>query len=489
MKNIFPLLFLFLLSPGVVRAQEGPRHELSVYGMGGLSTLHYKLDGGSRKNGFGGGFGLGYAYRFSRHFGLGTGVEVQFYRAQARLNEGFASELLLGTASDPANALNYQTTVFVSRFSEHREKQRAAYLALPLMLRYQSGGRSKFYAAAGVKAAFALRSRYALRTSMTNSVEWAVYEDGNLGGKELFDEQDEMAGTGQYVREGSGRAQLKFALLLSAEAGMKWALSDRNALYTGFYFDWGLNDIRGGRGDLLAYEGESAGTGQANAPVRFGTNSVLASNGPGSSGRVVPLAAGLKIGISFGLGRKAKARPAVAVAPAPVPASVAPADGREEEARRAREAEEARRAGEARRAEAERQEASARQAAREAARAAREREQDMALLLEPLRGYPINIADLDDPRRQQLDDRIALLAKYPAVELTLEGHTCDIDTEAYNLRLGLRRAETVRDYMVGKGIDPGRLAVSSKGESMPEVPNTDEANRRMNRRVVFLIGE
>ena len=69
----------------------------------------------------------------------------------------------------------------------------------------------------------------------------------------------------------------------------------------------------------------------------------------------------------------------------------------------------------------------------------------------------------------------------------IEGHTCDLGSDAYNMALGQRRADSVKTYMTEKGIDAGRLTAKSFGETTPAVPNTDEANRKLNRRAEFKI--
>lgn len=84
-----------------------------------------------------------------------------------------------------------------------------------------------------------------------------------------------------------------------------------------------------------------------------------------------------------------------------------------------------------------------------------------------------------------IDQNIAALKEEPEYCVILEGHACDLGSPEYNLVLGLRRAETVKRYMVENGIDANRLAVTSVGESKPAVPNDSEANRKLNRSVHF----
>jgi len=66
----------------------------------------------------------------------------------------------------------------------------------------------------------------------------------------------------------------------------------------------------------------------------------------------------------------------------------------------------------------------------------------------------------------------------------IEGHTDSIGTETYNRRLSLKRAEAVRDYLIGKfDIDGDRLKVLGHGEMRPIATNNTEEGRKKNRRV------
>lgn len=68
----------------------------------------------------------------------------------------------------------------------------------------------------------------------------------------------------------------------------------------------------------------------------------------------------------------------------------------------------------------------------------------------------------------------------------IEGHTCDLGSDAFNLDLSLRRAQTVRDYLVGTfNLSGDQLEIEGYGERYPAVPNTDETARQKNRRVVI----
>lgn len=67
------------------------------------------------------------------------------------------------------------------------------------------------------------------------------------------------------------------------------------------------------------------------------------------------------------------------------------------------------------------------------------------------------------------------------------GHTDSIGSDAYNLRLGLRRAEAVKAYLVSKGLPANKITVESHGERQPIADNRTEIGRAQNRRVEIKI--
>ena len=74
------------------------------------------------------------------------------------------------------------------------------------------------------------------------------------------------------------------------------------------------------------------------------------------------------------------------------------------------------------------------------------------------------------------------------IDINVVGHTDSIGTEEYNQALSLRRATSVKDYMVSEGIDPGIIDVSGKGETEPVADNSTKAGRAQNRRVEISVG-
>lgn len=82
---------------------------------------------------------------------------------------------------------------------------------------------------------------------------------------------------------------------------------------------------------------------------------------------------------------------------------------------------------------------------------------------------------------------VRFLKENPNARLGIEGHTDQVGELKYNQVLSLERANTVRKYLVGKGIAEERLAVSAKGATTPISTDNSERGRQLNRRVSFRI--
>ena len=86
-----------------------------------------------------------------------------------------------------------------------------------------------------------------------------------------------------------------------------------------------------------------------------------------------------------------------------------------------------------------------------------------------------------------LDEAIRSLQENPNLRIEIEGHTCNIGTAEYNLALGERRANAVREYLTSRGITADRLRTVSYGEERPKFDNAREETRRLNRRAALVV--
>ncbi len=102
--------------------------------------------------------------------------------------------------------------------------------------------------------------------------------------------------------------------------------------------------------------------------------------------------------------------------------------------------------------------------------------------------FDFNRTALDSSARAALDQQVKWLKANEHVRMTVVGHADKVGTDAYNNRLGMRRARAVVAYLARHGISRGRLdAVESRGERDPVV-ETDERERRNRRTVTSVAG-
>ena len=88
---------------------------------------------------------------------------------------------------------------------------------------------------------------------------------------------------------------------------------------------------------------------------------------------------------------------------------------------------------------------------------------------------------------QTLDRQGAWLQQYGEIVLTVEGHTDERGTREYNLALGDRRANAVKNYLVALAIEPSRILIISYGEERPADAANDESAWAKNRRAVSVV--
>lgn len=82
---------------------------------------------------------------------------------------------------------------------------------------------------------------------------------------------------------------------------------------------------------------------------------------------------------------------------------------------------------------------------------------------------------------------VALQNTDPSQKIVVEGHTDSVGIDSYNQKLSEDRARAVRDHLVSKGVDAGRISFVGRGESVPVSDNTSPEGRANNRRVEIVV--
>jgi peptidoglycan-associated lipoprotein len=102
--------------------------------------------------------------------------------------------------------------------------------------------------------------------------------------------------------------------------------------------------------------------------------------------------------------------------------------------------------------------------------------------------FETDSSDLTQQARATLDKQSQWLSQYNRYTFTIEGHADERGTREYNIALGARRAQTVRDYLAARGIQPQRMRTVSYGKERPVAVCNDISCWSQNRRAVTVLG-
>jgi peptidoglycan-associated lipoprotein len=95
--------------------------------------------------------------------------------------------------------------------------------------------------------------------------------------------------------------------------------------------------------------------------------------------------------------------------------------------------------------------------------------------------------DLTPEAQATLERQAAWMQQHPSVTVTVEGHADERGTREYNLALGERRANSVKNYLVALGVDQNRITTISYGKERPAVSGSNEEAWAQNRRGVTMV--
>ena len=92
-------------------------------------------------------------------------------------------------------------------------------------------------------------------------------------------------------------------------------------------------------------------------------------------------------------------------------------------------------------------------------------------------------SELDPDAQELLQDQVAWLKQYSNVSVIVEGHCDERGTREYNLALGEKRAQSVKEFLIVNGISSSKIDVVSYGEERPDRLGSSESAYKANRRV------
>jgi peptidoglycan-associated lipoprotein len=103
--------------------------------------------------------------------------------------------------------------------------------------------------------------------------------------------------------------------------------------------------------------------------------------------------------------------------------------------------------------------------------------------------FDTDSSDLSDQARATLDKQSQWLNNYNRYSFTIEGHADERGTREYNIALGARRAQTVREYLVSRGVSAARMRTISYGKERPVATCDDISCWSQNRRAVIVLDQ
>jgi peptidoglycan-associated lipoprotein len=119
-----------------------------------------------------------------------------------------------------------------------------------------------------------------------------------------------------------------------------------------------------------------------------------------------------------------------------------------------------------------------------------EREAEMrriTAILEQMVFFDYDESTIRADAQEALAAKVPILRSNAAIRIRIDGHADERGSVEYNLALGMRRANAVRDYLVGFGIDGARFETFSYGEDRPLVTGSGESAWSQNRRAEFRV--
>ncbi len=452
------------------------KNELSAWVAGGLSTLSYQPTYGSKDNGFGGTFGLGYTRYLSKNWNLSLGAELSFYQSdfsQNKLHDHYDAVDL-----DPYAA---QQMNFRYRVDNYEESQQLYNLNIPLMLQYQTKkqGNHRFFVAGGLKLGIPVSKKYESKNATIDSkgyyYDWhqTLNEPASLG-YGVFNNQS-----------AKGKFDVGLSYIGSLEAGIKWELPGSINLYTGLYADYGFNDIlKGKHNDQFvvydSYENNDFTTINSVLTSQYSSN----NNTKSFTDKVSLLSFGFKLRLGFSAGcpvreKQKQEKIQFEYAPSYLETVRQSAETTQKAVEAVQELTDA--------IQQQTAEIANRQEVINTEKIKEIQNNDIEALDTATINYDLNVATLTVKQEKILDEYISILQNNPSAKIILTGHACNRGNYAGNMRIGQKRADLAKEYMAKKGIQAGRILTFTKGSSEPVCSNTNDINRKKNRRLEIQI--
>jgi len=224
-------------------------HEFSIFGGGGWSSHRfYPSMKEVSSTGFSADIGGGFTGFFNQNVGFHLGGSLVWYNVKSTFDS--LQSITLSAGKEYLPYPPYETTYWYdlhTTFYNYKETHKMFCLTIPLMLHFQSGQYQSWNRRADIGKIFYAMTGFKVNVIVKNTHEMTMTKVKNLG---YFPDTENWVGTQRFAgfgtanckNSGSGSLDFDVMAMLALEAGMKWRIDDAVYLYTGIYFDYGLND-------------------------------------------------------------------------------------------------------------------------------------------------------------------------------------------------------------------------------------------------------
>ena len=450
----------------------------------------------------GGQAGIGYSYFFTKNVGISLGVGLSHYRTQMNLTGDFSQDFpfILGNYTDNDRfpyPTDYELRV---RIKDWVEYQSAKFLEIPLSIYLQKKFGDKeifgFYLNAGVKFQIPVKTQYSVQDGDTeNDAKMNVsgyYEEknlelGGLGAPDLSQHGfGQIHNPSQILNNTSGNLNLKFNLSLMGDAGFLISLSRRVDISLGAYINYGLLNMRKVKENSAMFTGPEtdyvSGAENFNVGNGINYNSVTQSE---YVNRIGSISYGGKVGLRIKLGKLSERNEpeqesmfSKTVCDTVYIIEKQPVLEIDSLLKQVLEAIDA--VGKQKPVQTE-------------TIIIQQESQPPVMPYDELKDlfesiyFDLDKADLKPASIKVLNKKVEILNNHPEIKLAIYGNTCDLGNDSYNFKLGQKRADAARDYLITKGVAKERLDPTTQASFYPELPNTNEPNRMHNRRADFKV--
>jgi len=435
-QTIIALGFLFC---SMLQAQEKQQYLHLTVG-GGLHNLSYDLQNGTQSGRFGNTINAGYSYFFNQHWGIQSGLGLQWFNARSTVNY---------LSATPQVDIDGETFEFRANYNNWQEKQQALFLDIPLTLQYRHAlsKRISLQGSAGGKISIPISSSF---TSTGGSITTTGYYSRLNAELSDLPEYGFTTTTDSY----NGKLSLRPSYMAIADLGGLYTLSPKVDLYVGAYINYGVNNaLKADTKEIYQLDGVY--------------NGVLAST---QTTKITPISLGVKVGLYFRLTKTREIKIADEL-----PAITQPAET----------AQKTDTVFAPQKVETVTVVAVEQPAIKDSIPIQKEKiiEQPVDTLPTIIIYFVKNSDKMRNGESGKIKELSGMLTANPNRCLRITGHTCNWGTRKNNLRIGLRRANSVKTKLNAEGVPANKITTESKGETEPLAPNTSDASRKKNRRV------